>query len=84
MYKPKITNDPSIISTKFIFLLKKNGSIKEAKKAPVLIVTNATDTFETLIALKKVIQCTAIMSPEIKKESAAFEVILKDFFLIKK
>ncbi len=72
MYKPKITKSPRKISNVFILLLKKIGSIKDVKKAPVLIVTNATDTLETLIALKKNIQCIAIMIPENKNFKSPF------------
>ena len=56
IYNPTITNRPNKISIALIFLLKNIGSIKEAKKAPVLIVTKATETFDTFIALKKVTQ----------------------------
>lgn len=84
MYKPTITNAPKSISIRFIFLLKKIGSINDVKKAPVLIVTKATDTLDTFIALKKVIQCTAMMIPVIKNSKIALLVILKDFFFIKK
>ena len=34
--------------------------MNEVKKAPVLITTEAIETFETLIAKKKVIQCSEI------------------------
>lgn len=37
--------------------------MNEVKNAPVLIVTKATETLDTLIALKNVIQCNAIKSP---------------------
>ncbi len=84
IYNPTITNNPSKISIDFIFLLKKNGSINEAKKAPVLMVTRATETFDTFIALKKVIQCTAIIIPETANFSKAFVSILNDIFRIKK
>ena len=35
---------------KCIFLLKKIGSINDVKNAPVLMVTSATETLETLMA----------------------------------
>lgn len=75
---------PKKISIPFTFLLKKNGSIKDVKKAPVLIVTNATETLETLIALKNVIQCNAIKVPDIKNLTNDFLSNLSDFFLNKK
>ena len=56
MYNPNITINPRIISNEFILLLKKMGSISDVKKAPVLIVTKAIETFDTFIALKKKIQ----------------------------
>ncbi len=56
IYKPAITINPRIISNNLIFLLKKTGSIIDVKKAPVLMVTKATDTFDTFMALKKKIQ----------------------------
>ena len=66
MYKPPTTIAPKRISISRIRLLKKKGSIKEVKNAPVLMVTNATDTLDTLIALKNMIQCRAMIIPEIK------------------
>ena len=75
---------PKKISIPFTFLLKKNGSINDVKKAPVLIVTNATETLETLIALKNVIQCNAIKVPDIKNLTNDFLSNLSDFFLNKK
>ena len=63
MYKPKITIKPSTISSNLILLLKNSGSISDVKKAPVLIVTKATETLDTFMALKKKIQCKAIMIP---------------------
>ena len=75
-----MTIAPKKISINLILLLKKNGSINDVKNAPVLIVTNATETLDTLIALKKVIQCNAIMIPESKNFSIAFLSILNFFF----
>src|SRR5690606_34750853 len=40
-----------------------NGSKREAKKAPVDSTANVTDTFEALMAPKKVSQCKAIIIP---------------------
>ena len=84
IYKPRITNKPRIISNDLILLLKKIGSINEVKNAPVLIVTKATDTLETLMALKKKIQCVAIIIPVNKNLTSALLSTKKDFFLSKK
>ena len=62
-YNPATTINPNKISINLIFRLKKKGSIKEVKKAPVLIVTKAIETLDTFIALKKKIQCSAIIIP---------------------
>ena len=43
-------------SKKSSFLLKNKGSISDVNKAPVLIETNATETFATFMAEKNVIQ----------------------------
>ncbi len=37
--------------------------MSDVKKAPVLMVTKATETLETFIALKKKIQCKAMIIP---------------------
>ena len=66
IYNPTITNEPNKISINRMRLLKKKGSINEAKNAPVLMVTKATETLDTLMALKKVIQCKAMIIPESK------------------
>ena len=84
IYKPRITNKPRIISNDLILLLKKIGSINEVKNAPVLIVTKATETLETLMALKKKIQCVAIIIPVNKNLTSALLSTKKDFFLNKK
>ena len=84
IYKPTITNRPRIISNDLMRLLKKTGSIREVKKAPVLMVTNATDTFETFIAEKNAIQWSAIRIPLIKNLTNAWGVIFKGFFTIRK
>ena len=84
IYKPRITNNPRIISNDLIRLLKKIGSINEVKNAPVLIVTKATETLETLMALKKKIQCVAIIIPVNKNLTSALLSTKKDFFLSKK
>lgn len=60
------------------------GSINDVKKAPVLMVTKATETLETLIALKKKIQCNAIMIPvkiNLNKAFVSIDTFL--FFMIK-
>ena len=84
IYRPTITIKPRTISKGLIFLLKKIGSIKDTKKAPVLMVTNATEILETFMALKKKIQCNAIITPVIKNLNSDLVSIRKDFFLIRK
>ena len=80
IYRPKITINPNIISNGLILLLKKIGSIKDTKKAPVLIVTKATETLDTLMALKKKIQCKAIITPVTKNLKIPLASTLNDFF----
>ena len=63
MYRPKIIINPKTTSYKIIFLPYKIGSSNEAKKAPVDKQASVTEIFDTLIALKKVNQCNAMMSP---------------------
>ena len=55
-----------MISYHIIFRLKKIGSIKDAKTAPVENIANAIDMFDCLIDSKKVIQCKAIIAPAIE------------------
>lgn len=81
IYRPKITIKPNIISKSLIFLLKKIGSMNETKKAPVLIVTRATETLDTFMALKKKIQCKAIIIPVNKNLKIPLVSALNDFFL---
>ena len=71
---------PKTISNLLIFLLKKIGSINDTKKAPVLIVTKATETLDTLMALKKNIQCKAIITPVRKNFPIPIPSTLNDFF----
>ena len=61
-------------------LLKKIGSMIDAKKAPVLMVINATETFEVLIAKKKVIQCKAMITPPITNFIRIFLFTTNDLF----
>jgi hypothetical protein len=63
IYRPKITIKPNIISNSLIFLLKRIGSIKETKKAPVLIVTKATETLDTFMALKNAVNNNNLKAP---------------------
>ena len=84
MYNPPTTINPKNISSGFILLLKKKGSINEVNNAPVLIITNAIETLETLIALKKKIQCSAIIIPERKNFNNVFLSNRNDFFLMTK
>ena len=79
-YSPEITIKPNKSSKKISLLLKKKGSISDVNNAPVLIATSAMDTFATLIAEKKAIQCTAISVPPTKNFKSPFEVVFKDFF----
>ena len=58
--------------------------MNEVKKAPVLIITNATETLETLIALKNVIQWRAIRIPDKKNLKRDFLSSENDFFLSRK
>ena len=48
------------------------GSKSEVKKAPVDKHAKVTDTFDTLIALKNVSQCSAMMRPANKKPNNIF------------
>ena len=53
----------------------------EVKKAPVDKQANVIDMLETLMALKKVIQCKAIIKPEISNNTISFLDNLKLVFL---
>ena len=75
---------PKTISNLLILLLKKRGSINDTKKAPVLIVTRATETLDTLMALKKKIQCNAITTPVRKNFPIPTPSTLNDFFFMTK
>lgn len=79
-----MTSAPKKISMTLIFLLKKKGSMKEVKNAPVLMVTRATEILEILIALKKVIQCRAMRTPEKMNFSTDFRSTKKLFLRSKK
>lgn len=68
---------PKMSSIGINFLLKKKGSISDVNRAPVLIETKATETFETLIAEKKKIQCDAIKIPPIINFTIFFGDIFK-------
>lgn len=54
------------------FLLVKIGSNKAVKNAPVLNMASVTDTFEALIAPKKVTQCKAITKPASRNDHLRF------------
>ena len=75
---------PKTISNLLILLLKKRGSINDTKKAPVLIVTRATEILDTLMALKKKIQCNAITTPVRKNFPIPIRSALNDFFFMTK
>ena len=53
----------------------------EVKKAPVDKQANVIDMFDTLIALKNVIQCSAIIRPEISNKTLSYLDNLKLVFL---
>ena len=74
---PQITKNPKIISTGLTFLLKKIGSIKEAKKAPVENIAKVIEIFDCSIASKKVIQCRAIITPAIENFNKFFVLIIR-------
>ena len=57
------------------------GSSKEVKKAPVDIIERVTETLETLIAPKKVSQCTAIMKPAKQNPAMTFLGKRNDFLV---
>ena len=84
MYNPITTKTPKTISRVFIFRLKKIGSNNDVKNAPVLMVTKATETLDTFIALKKATQCNAIIIPVKKNLSSDFLSTLKRFFFTRK
>ena len=84
IYNPPTTIKPRIISTALILLLKKIGSMSDVKNAPVLIANRATETFETLMALKNVIQWSAIKIPDSENLNSDFLSNSNDFFVIKK
>ena len=53
----------------------------DVKKAPVDKQANVIDILETLIALKNVIQCKAMIKPEISNKTISFLDNLKLVFL---
>lgn len=66
-----------MISEKIILRLKNKGSRNAENNAPVERVLNATATFETLIAPKKVIQCVPIIAPIPNSINKSFREIFK-------
>jgi hypothetical protein len=58
------------------------GSIIEVKKAPVDKHAKVIDTLETLMALKKVNQCSAITKPATKNFKRTFLGSFKGTFFI--
>ena len=56
------------------------GSKIEVKKAPVDKQASVIDILETFIALKNVIQCKAIISPDISNNIMSFLANLKLVF----
>ena len=63
METPTITSRPSTLSRQSYFFFVTNGAVTETNSAEVAKVANATETFEALMAAKKVIQCAAAMPP---------------------
>ena len=57
------------------------GSNNEAKKAPVDKQASVTEILETLMALKKVNQCKAIINPAIRKPISVFLGTLNEVLL---
>lgn len=70
--KPKITSNPKKTSYQITFLLFIIGSNIEVKNAPVERHARVTEMLETLIALKKVSQCSVIIRPKIRKLKSVF------------
>ena len=73
---------PKTTSYHIIFLPKNRGSINDAKKAPVDKQANVTEILDTLIALKKVNQCKAIIKPANKNPIIVLIGIFREVFLI--
>ena len=64
-----------------ILRLKKKGSMRDAKKAPVENIARVMDIFEALIAAKKVIQWSAIIIPASENLMRHLKVICKLYLL---
>ncbi len=62
--KPITAIDPTTPSFQFHLVAVIQGATTETKIALVLRTVNAVDTLETLMAVKKQIQCAAMMIPE--------------------
>src|SRR5690606_36834183 len=58
-----------------------HGSKIDAKKAPVESTASVTDTFDAIIAPKKVSQCKAIITPPNAKPERVFKEKLSFSFL---
>ena len=67
-----ITMMPKKTSYQMIFLPVQIGSRKDVKKAPVDRHAKVTEMFETLMALKNVNQCKAMMIPAINNWNNIF------------
>ena len=81
MYNPATTINPKSTSYQMTFLPKKRGSNNEVKKAPVDKQAKVTEILDTLMALKKVNQCKAMINPANKKPIIALGGTCKDIFL---
>jgi hypothetical protein len=82
MPKPIITRTPNNTSYKITFLPCSKGSNKEVKKAPVERHAKVTEILETLIALKKVSQCSVIINPAKTNPIKIFNGIANGIFFI--
>ena len=77
---PKMTKSPSKSSMGSNFVLDKIGLSNDDQRAPVETPASVMLTFEILMAPKKVIQCTAISTPQSHMKSRSFELALKPLF----
>nr|AOE11721.1 hypothetical protein [uncultured bacterium] len=76
-----MTSNPSPSSVQSILLLVSRGLSSAVHKAPVDMPANVMLMFAILIAPKKVIQCTAINTPQSHINRRSLELALNDFLL---
>ena len=81
MIRPTITNMPNSTSIHLIFFFCSKGSKNEVKKAPVDKHAKVTEILDTLMALKKVNQCSAMMQPAAKNRAITSGDARKGIFL---